>query len=61
MINYFCLLHMANYHTVQVVINLRLLYCVVSKKKVMTPKSFKGDAEMKELLKKGPHNETCKP
>ena len=52
MINNFCLVYIAYYHTVQVVINLRLLYCVVSKKKVMTPQSFKGNAEMKELLKK---------
>ena len=52
MINHFCLVYIAHYHIVQVVINLRLLYSVVSKKMVMTPKSFKVNVEMKELLKR---------
>ena len=52
MINNCCLVYIAYYHTVQVVINPLLFYCVASKKKVMTPRSFKGIAEMKELLKR---------
>ena len=52
MINNFFLVYIAYCHTVQVVMNPRLIYCVVSKKMVMTPKSFKVNAEMKELLKR---------
>ena len=52
MIDNCCLVYIAYYHTVQVVINPLLFYCVASKKKVMTPRSFKGIAEMKELLKR---------
>ena len=52
MINNCCLLFTL-VHTVQVVINPRLFYCMVSKKTVMTPRSFKGNAVMKEPLKKG--------